>query len=93
MDQIGKPDVVPILVARLTEVDFGFAAAMVLKSLSDRENGRPDQAALTARWPNFAAAAQRRAEKAGGEAAIDAPPADVIFNAVAKLRRNGTTDR
>lgn len=93
LDEIGTPDVVPILAARLTEVDFGFAAASVLKNMADRENGRSDQASLTARWPNFAAAAQRRREKAGAKAEIDAPPADAIFKAVAQLRREGATDR
>jgi hypothetical protein len=93
LDEIGTPDVVPILTARLTEVDFGFAAALVLKNMADRENSRSDQASFTARWPNFAAAAQRRREKAGAKAEIDAPPADAIFNAVAQLRRDGSTDR
>ncbi len=47
----------------------------------------------TARWPNFAAAARRRLEKAGTKAESDALPADAIFNAVAQLRREGSTDR
>jgi hypothetical protein len=47
----------------------------------------------TARWPNFAAAVQRRLEKAGAKAESDTPPADAIFNAVAQLRREGSTDR
>jgi len=93
LDEIGTPEVVAVLTARLTEVDFGFAASLVLKNMADRENGRPDQASSTARWPNFAAAAQRRLEKAGTEAETDAPPADAIFNAVAHLRRDGATER
>ena len=92
LEEIGTPEVVPILIARLTEVDFGFAAALVLKHLADRENGRSDQMS-TARWPNFAAAARRRLEKAGTKAESDALPADAIFNAVAQLRREGSTDR
>ena len=92
LEEIGTPEVVPILTARLTEVDFGFAAALVLKHLADRENGRSDQTS-TARWPNFAAAAQRRLEKADAKPESDAPPADAIFNAVARLRREGSTDR
>lgn len=92
LEEIGTPEVVPILTARLTEVDFGFAAALVLKHLADRENGRSDQTSA-AHWPNFAAAAQRRLEKADARAESDAPPADAIFNAVAQLRREGSTDR
>lgn len=92
LEEIGTPEVMPILTARLTEVDFGFAAAFVLKNLADRETGRSDQTSI-ARWPDFAAAAQRRSEKAGAKAGSDAPPADAIFNAVARLRHGGSTDR
>lgn len=92
LEEIGTSAVVPILTARLAEVDFGFAAAFVLKNLSDRENGRWDETS-TARWPDFAIAAQRRLEKAGPGTGRDAPPADAIFNAVAQLQRDGSTDR
>ena len=92
LQQIGTLEVVPILTVRLTEVDFGFAAALVLKHLADSENELSDQT-LTARWPNFAAAAQRRLEKTGAKAESDAPPTDAIFKAVALLRREGSTDR
>lgn len=50
-EEIGTPAVIPILTARLTEVDFGFAAAFAIENLSDRESGRPDQTSV-ARWPN-----------------------------------------
>jgi hypothetical protein len=91
-EEIGTPEVVPILIVRLSEVDFGLAAALVLKHLADQENGRSDQAS-TVSWPNFAAAAQRRLEKADAKAESDVAPADAIFDAVAQLRREGSSDR
>ncbi|WP_127903381.1 hypothetical protein [Solirhodobacter olei] len=92
LKEIGTPEVWPILIARLTEVNFGFAAALVLKHLADRENGLSDQTPA-AHWPNFAVAAQRRLDKADATAESDAPPADAVFNAVAQLRREGSSDR
>jgi len=90
--EIGPPHVLPILIARLREVEFGFAAATVLKNLSDQEAGRPNET-LTTQWPDFATSAQRRKEKGGANVVTDIPPVDAIFDAVAHLRGEKTSDR
>ena len=88
--QMGEP-VVAMMIGYLDDEDFGFDAAVVLKTVDDGKRG-VEKSNLFKTWPYFDGVSSRRAERAAADPrGGDTAPAEAIFAAIERLIAEGSS--